>query len=262
MNCENINVVIFDMDDTLVYEVRSADECLIIAGQPAQELHNVDPVMLKDSVKKHAKILWHRIPIHYYCKQVGLSSWEALWAEFTGDQEKIIELRLHYKDEYQLAVWDKALQDFNINDKNLAEQLKDRFKVERNKRHILFPETIEVLEYFKKRYRLGLMTNGIPELQWKKINGSGIKDYFEHIFIAGEINEAKPGEKLFKEAMNSFRCEKMDMVIIGNSMKSDIMGGYNFGIRTVWLNWEDLCNDYGISPDCTIYNLQELYDLF
>jgi putative hydrolase of the HAD superfamily len=106
----------------------------------------------------------------------------------------------------------------------------------RRKRHILFPEVLKVLKEIYKVYRLGLITNGLPELQWQKIKGAGIELYFENIIISGEINVRKPKEEIFLFAIKRFNTTKENCVMVGNSLNSDILGANNVGIYSIWIN--------------------------
>ncbi|MHA2009518.1 MAG: HAD family hydrolase [Promethearchaeota archaeon] len=254
------NIVLFDLDDTLVIEEPSAEESIKASSIIAQKKYGIDPNKLHKSVRTHARELWRSMPTYQYCNDIGISSWEGLWAKFIGENENLRKLN-KLADYYQTTSWYNALLDFYIDDKVLANRLSKQFYIDRRKRHILFPETLEILNKLKEEYRLGLITNGLPELQWEKIRGAGIEDYFEYIIISGDVNIKKPNKEIFLIAVEKFRTVKKNCIMVGNSLNSDIFGAKNAGIFSVWINRSNKKIDKKIIPDKTISNLVELPEL-
>ena len=79
-----VRTLTFDLDDTLVFEEASAEEAFIEAGELARARYGLDPRALHSSVRSCCRELWRASPSLPYCKRIGISSWEGLWAEFTG----------------------------------------------------------------------------------------------------------------------------------------------------------------------------------
>jgi putative hydrolase of the HAD superfamily len=126
---------------------------------------------------------------------------------------------------------------------------------------VLFPEATKVLDTVREKYRLALITNGVPDIQWKKINGCGIGSYFEKIVISGEVNVAKPNKDIFQRAFDHFEKDKEKYIMIGNSLNRDIGGARNAGITSAWINRNNAKNDGTHQPDFEINNLEELYSI-
>ena len=95
-----------------------------------------------------------------------------------------------------------------------------------------------VLKYVKDRgYTVCITTNGISKTQYRRINESGLKQYFDFIFVSEDAMHQKPEAEYFEYVMqNSNENDKQKILIIGDSMSSDILGGINFGVDTCWLN--------------------------
>lgn len=131
------------------------------------------------------------------------------------------------------------------------------------KEYDFMPEAKEVLEalFQSGKYRLYIATNGIPEVQYPRIEGSGIGKYFDEIFISYEIGYPKPKREFFDGCFARIDGFKRDeTIIVGDSLTSDIMGGINAGIATCHYNvWNDEYSE--IIPDYTIKNLSELLPL-
>ena len=255
-------VILFDLDDTIMVEKASAEAAFIEVSKYAQKKYDINPEKFHESVRKNARKLWYELPAHPYCKKIGISSWEGLWANFVGDNE-MIQLLASYKNFYQFTSWYNSLKEFKINDKDFAGILSEMFRRERRKRHLLFPETIEVLENLASEFQLGLITNGAPDLQWEKIKGGNLQKYFKHIIISGEVNFGKPDKQIFKIALNKFKVNKEVAIMIGDSIDTDIEGAKASGIKGIWVDRNNSYqNELTTQPYYIIKNLRELISLF
>ncbi len=254
-------VIFFDLDDTLVVEEACAERSFIATSIYAQKKYGINPNELHVSVRTRARELWHKMPTYPYCSEIlGISSWEALWAKFIGENKNLKKLN-KLAGQYQTNSWYKGLLDFNIDDRTFAKELSRRFNIERRKRHILFPEVMEVLKKIASNYRLGLITNGTPDLQWEKIKGAGIESFFEHVVISGDVNVKKPNKEIFLRAIISFKTTKENCIMAGNSLGSDILGAKNAGIYSIWINRNKKELKGDIQPDKIITNLNELTEI-
>ena len=120
----------------------------------------------------------------------------------------------------------------------------------------------ELLNKLHGHYRLYLATNGIVNVQARRIKDSGIGKYLDGIFVSERIGYNKPDKRFFDCAFSEipdFRHEQT--VIIGDTLTSDILGGINAGIKTVYFNPKGTKNDTGITPDYEISALAELTEL-
>ena len=250
-------IVFFDLDETLVLERASVEEALIAASQHAREIYAVDPEKLSESVRRHARELWYELPTSQYCREIGISSWEGLWGNFSGEHEKLRELH-RLAAPYRIDAWRRALLDCGIDDERCAQDLSRRFPRERRKRHILFPEALGVLSELRNDYRIGLLTNGAPGIQREKIQGAGIESLFEHIIISGEVGAGKPERGIFTIAMERFRASGKNCTMIGDSINRDIAGARNAGMHTVWINRDGGVDSGDSKSDYTIASLTEL----
>jgi 2-haloacid dehalogenase len=97
---------------------------------------------------------------------------------------------------------------------------------------------LEVLKYLKsKNYKLYATTNGVALTQYRRIENSGLKPYFDKIFVSEEAGFQKPSKEYFNYVVKNIpEKDKEKMLIIGDSQSSDILGGINSGIDTCWYN--------------------------
>ncbi len=97
----------------------------------------------------------------------------------------------------------------------------------------LFPGTLELLEEMSMKYALVLATNGITSVQRGRIAATGTGKYFKAIVISEEVGLAKPDPKFFQIASEqSGNPAKENILMIGDSMTSDMQGAANYGIAS------------------------------
>lgn len=96
---------------------------------------------------------------------------------------------------------------------------------------------IELLDELSEKYDLYGASNGTASVQDRRIEKSGIARYFKDIFISQRVGFDKPDVRFFEVAFEKAGVTDMkDCVMIGDSLTSDIKGGKNAGITTLWYN--------------------------
>jgi len=252
-----IRTLIFDLDDTLVVEEASAEAAFIETGELARTRYGIDPCELHRSVRKTCRELWYAFRSHPYCKRVGISSWEGLWAEFSGEDPDLKLLR-DWAPQYRAQSWNRALRSHGIEDPELAAELGELFPRLRRQKHVLYPDTIPVLEQVAKRYRTGLLTNGAPDLQRGKIEGAGLSGYFDQVLLSGEIGFGKPDARAFETLLARLGSTAESAVMIGDRLATDVRGAHDAGMLAVWVNRRGELGDGSIIPDWEISSLSGL----
>lgn len=125
--------------------------------------------------------------------------------------------------------------------------------------HYFMPGAPELLEELYRKYRLYIVSNGTAKVQEGRIGSSGIKKYMDGIFISQILGANKPDKQFFDICFSEIPDFSLsETVIIGDSLSSDIKGGINAGIITVWFNPKGIENDNDIKPDYTIKELSEV----
>lgn len=123
----------------------------------------------------------------------------------------------------------------------------------------LFDESIALVESLQKDFRLTIITNGLTDVQDKRIRKSVIGKYFEDIVISEEVLVSKPDKRIFELALENIKhTDKSKVLMVGDSLTSDIQGGINSGIDTCWFNPNRIINQTDIKPTYEISNLMEL----
>lgn len=125
--------------------------------------------------------------------------------------------------------------------------------------HYFMPGAPELLEELYRKYRLYIVSNGTAKVQEGRIGSSGITKYMDGIFISQILGANKPDKQFFDICFAEIPDFLLsETVIIGDSLSSDIKGGINAGITTVWFNPKGIENDSDIKPDYTIKELSEV----
>lgn len=125
--------------------------------------------------------------------------------------------------------------------------------------HYFMPGAPELLGELYRKYRLYIVSNGTAKVQEGRIGSSGIAKYMDGIFISQILGANKPDKQFFDICFAEIPDFSLsETVIIGDSLSSDIKGGINAGITTVWFNPKGIENDNNIKPDYTIKELSEV----
>jgi putative hydrolase of the HAD superfamily len=252
--------ILFDLDDTLVIEEPGARSAFLATCQRVPAHYGFVPQQIHEAVLQAARDIWYNAPCADYVKRIGVSSWEGLWAAFDGDGADLAALR-QWKGTYRRQAWTRGLASLGIDDPALADELAAAYITERRKRHELFPETRAVLDRLRGRYALAVVSNGVRDIQYDKLNATGITDYFDAVVISADLGIGKPDPALVIEALNRLDAPPADAVLVGNSLKRDIGAARAAGVRAVWINREDASPDDEAAPDATIRDLTELLPL-
>jgi 2-haloacid dehalogenase len=125
--------------------------------------------------------------------------------------------------------------------------------------HYFMPGAPELLGELYRKYRLYIVSNGTAKVQEGRIGSSGIAKYMDGIFISQILGANKPDKQFFDICFAEIPDFSLsETVIIGDSLSSDIKGGINAGITTVWFNPKGIENNNDIKPDYTIKELSEV----
>ena len=122
-----------------------------------------------------------------------------------------------------------------------------------------FPESQEVLSVLSKTHKLYIITNGTESIQVRRFNASPLRPNFSGIFTADGVGIQKPYAEFFERVLKDIGSPKHEeVIVIGDSLTSDILGGVNAGLDTCWYNPNHNENTLGVDPTYEIEKLTEL----
>lgn len=121
------------------------------------------------------------------------------------------------------------------------------------------PNARETLAALKGKVKQYIVTNGATLSQNAKIKGSGIGAYMDGVFISQEVGFDKPEKEFFDGVFSVLgSVDRSRVLIVGDSLTTDMPGGVNAGIKTCWYNPEGKKDPYGLTLD---YEIQDLWEV-
>jgi len=102
----------------------------------------------------------------------------------------------------------------------------------------LFEGAHEILEHLQPKYKLHIITNGFNEVQYKKLDNSGLSKYFDKIITSEDAGVKKPNPIIFKYALQQAQATSKESMMIGDNWEADIMGAIDNGLDAIYFNYE------------------------
>ena len=151
---------------------------------------------------------------------------QACWKLYQFDEITHEELR------YQRLKQSFDAINYSISDENINQISHDyiEFLPDNNQ---LFDGAIEVLNYLKPNYTLHIITNGFAEVQTRKLNNSGINNYFKTVTNSELAGVKKPHPTIFEFALSLAKVSKENALMIGDCIDADVRGAIDFGIKAI-----------------------------
>lgn len=224
----NIKVVSFDLDDTLwdcAPAIEAAEQALFAWHQ------QVTPAIVKahdpESLQAFRTSIRAEFPELQGCVTASrLAGLRRLLAEF-GYPEKLAE--------EGFTVFHRARSDVQ-----------------------LYYGAIELLSALQQDYRLAAITNGNADLQ-----SIGIAKFFDSIYAADLTMPAKPAPEMFQLCLKDMNVPASALLHIGDNPVTDIVGGHNAGVQTLWFNqYNARWPDHLKVPHHQAQSLTEIVSLF
>lgn len=120
----------------------------------------------------------------------------------------------------------------------------------------------ELIKEFQGKVKQAIVTNGTVVAQERKLEKSGLNKLITDIFISDQIGAEKPSPKFFEKVWEELGpYKKEEVMIVGDSLTSDMQGGNNAGIRCCWYNPKGLKNETSVHVDYEITNLWQVKDI-
>ncbi len=219
--------IFFDLDDT-IFDFKKAEA---IAMKTTLEHYGIEPT---------------QDVIHLY-SVINQSQWELLEKKLlTKNEVKIRRFKL-FLDALMHTAKPEEVAAFYENRLSIG--------------HYFIEGAEEMLRALHGAYRLHLVSNGVYEVAMSRLNSSTIVPLFDHIFISGALGVDKPAKEFFDACFAQISdFDPAQAIIVGDSLTSDILGGKNAGITTIWFNPHQK-SATSIIPDYEINNLGEIEEL-
>ncbi|MCI9076152.1 MAG: noncanonical pyrimidine nucleotidase, YjjG family [Dorea sp.] len=225
-----IKVVLWDIDGTLL-DFQSAEKYAIQACFSKFQLGECTDGMLRDYVEINGGY-WRRLERGELTKpQVLVGRFEEFFGKHGIDTAKAPA----FNEEYQLRLGDT----------------------------ICFCENaLETVKALHGRVWQYAVTNGTRTAQERKLAGSGLDKLLEGVFISEMIGIEKPMKGFFDRVFQEIGAyDRDEMMIVGDSLTSDMQGGNNAGIVTCWYNPDAIERPEGLRLDYEIKDIKEVLEI-
>lgn len=225
---KDYQTLLFDIDDTLLDFGASENAAL-------QALFNEQQLILTDDIKQRYQTIN-----------------QGLWRDFEKgniSREQVVNTRFSLLfSEYGQQV-----------DGPLVEK---KYRAYLNEGHQLIPGAMSLIKALQKDYSLYVVTNGVSKTQYKRLTDAQLLPLFKDIFVSEDTGYQKPMKEYFHYVFDRIPNLNPDTtLIIGDSLTSDIQGGYLAGIDTCWFNPKQLPNTTTFIANHEIHDLTELLTL-
>ena len=214
-----INHIFFDLDRTLWdFETNSREE--LVNLYHVHKLHQRGISLQNEFIKVYKKI-------NHQC-----------WEDYRKN--------LITKEKLRSERFMKTLLHFGIDDKKLANELGDDYVHNSPNRTILIDGAIDLLEALKDHFHMHIITNGFEEVQWVKLRNSKLLPYFKEVITSEAVGVKKPDPKIFQFAVEKANATVVESVMIGDDLKTDIIGAIQIGMKCIYYNPHENVNKYPV----------------
>jgi HAD superfamily hydrolase (TIGR02253 family) len=121
------------------------------------------------------------------------------------------------------------------------------------------PGAVEMVKALRERFSLGVITNGLPDVQYRKIEAIGLGGLFSTIILSEEIGIRKPDPRIFQMAARALKVQPEECLFVGDSHRNDVIGSKAAGMQSCWYNRDNYSPDNtDVKADLIISRLEEL----
>jgi len=101
----------------------------------------------------------------------------------------------------------------------------------------LIPDTLNVLDFLKSKYKMHIITNGFKEVQKRKLEKSNLIHYFDTVTISEDVGEKKPHKLIFNHALKVANANVENSIMIGDNFNADILGALGVGMKAIYYDF-------------------------
>ena len=147
-------------------------------------------------------------------------------------------------------------------DSHLASKFNEAYQLSLGDTIVYRDDSLDIVRSLRGKVGQYVVSNGTVVAQTKKLRLSGLDKLMDGIFLSEQLGVEKPNVEFFNKVLSAVgQVDKSRILIVGDSLSSDIKGGNNAGIRTCWYNplHEPAAEGYGI--DYEIADLHQVLDI-
>ena len=115
---------------------------------------------------------------------------------------------------------------------------------------------IETYKYLYSKYYVFAASNSNLYQQVRRLSRGALLDYFNDLFISEDIGHRKPSKEFFIECIKRSHFESDEIIVIGDSLTTDIQGANNANLKSIWYNPKR--KEVNHSATYMVYDLNEI----
>ena len=228
----SFTAVLFDVDDTL-YDRHKAQ------GQVLQKTVSFFPELFAGLSEVDIVNAFHKsdhdTSNHYYSLATIRKTRTVRWRKFLEN--------LHLPNDFAEKLTDFYVETYRCVDASISDAL-------------------PVVQACRKKFRIGIVSNAFPDVQYYKLEAIGLRDLFECITLSEEIGVRKPNPAIFLKACADLQVIPKNSLYVGDSYANDIVGSHAAGLASCWFNPGNLPLPVGGDvPDYVVTSLREVLEI-
>lgn len=185
----------------------------------------------------------------------------ARYSQINDDYWKRLELGEVTKAQLLTGRFTTLFEEYKIENVDV-EAFRREYQVALGSVYCFIDDALTICKSLQTQVKQYVITNGVTATQKNKLKISGLADVMEELFISEQIGSPKPHIEFFEYCLEHItEKDKQKILIVGDSLTSDIKGGVLSGIPTCWYRPDGTKNNTEFQPDYEITDLHQVYDI-
>lgn len=230
-------MIFFDLDDTIL---ATAKTNLLIFERAQMDLHiAMDADEFRGRIRTALRSRMIRHMDFAYNETIGIDPLDYLLMEEPYEEERLELFKNGVYSDVKDILGETTKEEF------FAVFLKRRFDYNE-----AIDGTLELVKDLKAAgHKLGVITDGISEIQHRKAQTLGLDALMDYVFASGDFGYGKPDTKFFFGAMKMAGVKPQDSIMIGNNIDSDVFGALASGMKAIYFGQKPKNYEVLYAPD-------------
>lgn len=226
--------IVFDLDNTLVPTAQCYNHACDAARMMLVDDFHLSKEISDSIVNRYHYLSYVEQPFH---AQNKLSVWE--WRE---------------------DLFKQAVETFTANKSTVDVSVLHKHYHEVVLKGMVIPQKVQsLLRELRKKFKLGILTNGDSKHQWEKVKNCEAEMFVDTVVVSGDHDMYKPDPRIFCIVCRKLGLENRQCIMVGDLLSTDILGSQNAGFKgSILVEGRDIDRLHEIKPDHVISDVSQL----